>query len=387
MSNENNLNNFYENQNISESKPVRYCIDNHYIDGDYNDFIHFNYNQLKTLLNLKMIDDYPCYFIEYKGGYYFEDFLKVGASSLEEQFNFLDKKNLYPPEYIKNKNIYTSGCTCFYGKNEEGEYLYGFNHDWEDTSGLLLYTNPPCAYASLSMVAIPNLGYYGKMLPSCLWDRRHLLTTPYFPNDGVNECGVAMALLKVPYSRSPEDPSKVSILFTSAIRLVLDYAKNLNEAIELLKQFNIKPITLANGKLVQVHYLISDALGDSAIIEFVDGEMKVIRDTEIWQAVTNFNIYKYKHGEGVEGTGIDRYQLACDILRSKNGIVTINEALNILNSVKGPTANDFKASIASNNKIHQTCWSCVYNLSEINLNLVLGTKFGKVIKMNILQNS
>jgi hypothetical protein len=50
-------------------------------------------------------------------------------------------------------------CTCFSARNEHGSQLLGRNFDWENHPALLLFTDPPGRYASVSMVDISYLGY------------------------------------------------------------------------------------------------------------------------------------------------------------------------------------------------------------------------------------
>lgn len=376
MSNE-SFENDQDKINVFQKKDVHYCI-----DGDYKDFNNFQYNQLKTLLSLKEIDDYPCYFMKYEGEYSFSQFLKVGAKNLKEQFEFLEKNNMYPP--ILSGNNYNCGCTCFFAKNKEGEYLYGYNHDWEDACALLLYTNPQGAYSSLSMVGLTNFGYTEGVLALSLWEKRHLLSTPYFPIDGMNECGVSISLVKVPFVELPYNVEKVSIMFTAAIRLVLDYAKDVNSAIEILKKFNIASISFEDEKGINNHYLIGDSSGDTAVVEFADGEMKVTRGNTPWQAIANFYMYKYQQQGKIRGAGFERYKCACELLKKYNGIISTEQAFNILNKVKMPTVEELENALDKNTNIHETCWSSLYNLSNGIFSLVLGKKFAERKEFDIL---
>lgn len=77
--------------------------------------------------------------------------------------------------------------------------------------------------------------------------------------------------------------TKVFILPTVAIRLMLDYAKNVDEAIALLEKYNV------NMDLISIHFLLCDAAGNSAVIEFLDGKMQVLRSDKTWQTSTNFH--------------------------------------------------------------------------------------------------
>lgn len=85
-----------------------------------------------------------------------------------------------------------------------GTYLF----DWQHRSSMLLYTQPPNGYASVSMVDLYYLGFEGTQdIP---WSKRLLLlATPYATIDGMNECGVAISQNAVPDRKTPIDYNKV----------------------------------------------------------------------------------------------------------------------------------------------------------------------------------
>ena len=71
-----------------------------------------------------------------------------------------------------------------------------------------------------------------------------------------------VALLAVPKAEVPYNPDNITLNTTTAIRLVLDKAATVEEAIELLKQYNIY-----FSWDIKCHYLIADAGGQSAEYE------------------------------------------------------------------------------------------------------------------------
>ncbi len=102
----------------------------------------------------------------------------------------------------------------------------------------------------------------------------------------MNENGVAMALLAVPEVNVKDDKDKVKLNTTTAIRLVLDKAKNVDEAVELLKKYNIY-----FSADVYCHYIIADAEGNSVIVEYWDGKLQTIKSVKDYQIASNFISY------------------------------------------------------------------------------------------------
>jgi len=171
-------------------------------------------------------------------------------------------------------------CTCFTAYSDSSARLFGRNFDFPDDPALILFTAPSDGYASVSMVDLGYFGYSTENLPSEENGLENLKLTPLLPFDGMNEHGLTIGMAAVPEAEAPVDPSKLTIGEIRVIRMVLDYAKDVEEAIELIESYNVRVDS------PPIHYLLSDREGNSAIIEFVDGEMIVYRNNMEWQIIT-----------------------------------------------------------------------------------------------------
>lgn len=154
-----------------------------------------SYNPLRTLTSLRKADDYPLYVMRYHGGYLSGLFLDV----------------VIPEDIAQEVRALANSddCTCFAALNPEGDRIFGRNFDWYRHPSLLLFTDPPGAYASVSMVDIHYLGY--GIEGASLVGRMRLLLAPYFPFDGMNEAGLGVGMMAVPYARDSQDPQKATI--------------------------------------------------------------------------------------------------------------------------------------------------------------------------------
>ena len=124
--------------------------------------------------------------------------------------------------------------------NEAGEILFARNFDFEYAPSMQLFTKPKNGYASVSTVNLAFAGYSkDNLLDGMNFDSFLTLAGPYLPFDGMNEKGLTMALLAVPEAHPAVDDTKVTLNTTTSIRLVLDKAATVEEAIDLLKQYNI----------------------------------------------------------------------------------------------------------------------------------------------------
>jgi hypothetical protein len=308
--------------------------------------LHGQFNQLRTLASLRKVDDYPLYVMKYYGDYGFKGVMQDGAQT----------DALQPSSY--QEMAYRWACTCFSSLKSGDTALLGRNFDWYAHPALLLFTDPPDGYASVSMVDISYLGF-GREAPS--WaDRRRLLSAPHMPFDGMNECGLAIGMMAVPHAEAIQDPQNPTLDSLQVIRLLLDFAQSVDEAVSLLQGYNID-----FGGGPPVHYLIADAGGSSAVLEFVDGEMHVLRKQEPWQVATNFVI-----SEAVpEGAGSEcwRYNTAYNVLQASSGSLSEEQAMSLLKTVS-----------QSN-----TIWSMVYNMATGDVQVAVDRKYGQVHKVRL----
>ena len=302
-------------------------------------------HELKTLSTLKE-KGVGVYTMTHDGDYGFDAFLEIGASSDADIEAFVTKRLLkgLPIEL----NVSDAGCTAFVSRNEEGDIIYARNFDFLYAPFLQVYTNPDNGYVSVSTVNLSFAGYGEGNLPSSGISFQNFLTlaTPFLPFDGMNEKGVCIALLAVPEVWMIDDPDKITLNTTTAIRLVLDKAATIDEAVELLRKYNI----YFSGD-VTCHFLIADATGKSVIVEYYDNGLQVVESDTDYQIASNFIAY---HGLNIgEGyTEFDRYDAVEKVLQNNN-TVTVEDCEKLLNTVGIYDGETDKLQ-----------WSVVYNLTD-----------------------
>ena len=287
----------------------------------------------------RKIDDYPLFVMDTYEDYHFDRYLKTGILPL-------------PPGF----SLPAGGCSCFSAFNLPDQAIFGRNYDWtKNIPILLLFTHPANGYASASMVDL-SLGF-GTKEPS--WkdprDRQLLSLAPYIPLDGMNERGLTVALMKVPKAQAPADPNKINIIFLAAIRLMLDKAQSVDEAISLLGEYNIT--------FIQQHFLIADAGGNSAIMEFVDSEIKVIRSKHPWQVSTNFILSGNLESPR---TMCARYNTIDRTLEQTQGRISTEKAMSLLKDV------------SQHGAVNTTIFSMIYNLIKGEIDIAVDRKFDRL---------
>jgi predicted choloylglycine hydrolase len=97
---------------------------------------------------------------------------------------------------------------------------------------------------------------------------------------GMNDQGLFFDWALCPKSDPPEFTFKKKIASFSLPDKLLAECATVDEAIAWLKQYNIL--------FVRSHIMLVDKSGNSAVVEWVDGEFKILRKKEDCQVMTNF---------------------------------------------------------------------------------------------------
>ena len=213
-----------------------------------------------------------------EGKDYFEDFLaQGGASSDMDVVKFLGG-HLFGAE---NLTLEMKGfaCSSLSVEGIDGGRLYGRNFDWNTCDAMVVVSRPEGAYASISTVNMDFLGSVAGVL-KILPQRVYALAAHYAPLDGMNEKGLCASVLMISDGRNiDQQTDRPDITTKTAIRMLLNQAANVDEALALLEQYDMHA-----SMRMMVHFAIADAEGRSVVVEYIGNEMVVI-ETPI---VTNF---------------------------------------------------------------------------------------------------
>ena len=223
----------------------------------------------------------------------------------------------------------------------DGRVLFGRNFDWKHDACLIVKIHGRDGPSSIAVIDLHYLNLDRPDLDQTyLIQRIPLLFAPYYLQDGMNQYGVAVADMSVKNVKAPYDPAKPNVLHATAMRLILDYAKSTDEAVNLLREYNIQFAECTS------HLMIADATGKSVVVEFIDGKLLATPGGEKWQACTNYRIAGQTEEEN--DARCPRYRLASDELAALPSVAGPDDVMKIMESVAQP---EF------------TMWTSVYNLS------------------------
>ena len=321
--------------------------------------------QIATLESLKQVDDHPLYTMRYVGAYTAHAPLgSVIAGEAKQSPNRNAEIASSQNPFLATLAPYASAgvttpawaCSLFAALGDASNMLYWRNFDWDPSPAVLLFTEPPDGYASVSMVDIAFLGFAGARANDItnlsLAERRALLRAPSLPFDGMNVRGLVVGMAAVPPGNMPRDPTKRTIGSLGVIREMLDHAATVDEAVALVQGYNID---FVGGP--PVHYLVADATGRAALIEFHQGKMYVILNETAWHHATNFLRSSVEDAEGK----CWRYDTLTRQLAIAWGRSTLSDAMKWLQEVSQ----------------NGTQWSIVYGMSAGEIRVTMGRHYDR----------
>lgn len=336
-----------------------------------NDKAQLSAEATDTLSTLTKVDD-NFYRMDYKADYDLDKILETGAASGDELAHLVSQQLLDGLPFGDNAPVL--GCSAFTATTPEGDVIQGRNLDIADAQNTVVRTKPKDGYESLSTASGLMLGYIDS-IPDSSIGRYYMMAAPYYPADGINEKGLSVAILMLTESQpTNQNRGKTPVMTSLAVRMLLDKAANVEEAIALLDAYDMHSI--AN---VSIHFQLSDAEGNAAIVEYVGDEMRVLPKDKEYQAVTNFYL-----SPGVvdkEMDGKDRYDTIEGELSKTKGVASQEQAFDILDKIKIVDVLDEATGVLFN-----TSYSIVFNNSQKTMDVCPNMNYDKIYHFEMGDN-
>lgn len=349
--------------------------------------------KLEMIHSMKDLDgNGRLYEIDYNQDYMLDSVMQPGITEQTGLFRHIASllfDNL-PAENAEVK--YGAGCSAFAAQEAERKgFLMGRNYDFRHftpdnksylpTSAILVRTAPEGGKKSISMVDGLNLGFGQGFYNDGKTDLSMLMALPYAALDGINEDGFAIGVLALNEKQTNQQTGKQRIGTTVAIRMMLDKASTVREAIEMLKNYDMD--MRGNGHS-NYHFFMADATGDYAIVEYTFDKdrteprvMEVFTADDSLRCVTNFYVAPSMTGT-TDGWGSshgkDRYENLRKTLDEKKHVMKEDEAMQLLEKVSQPPTEELTS---------QTQWSALYNLTEKTLRLTILREYAKEYNFRI----
>lgn len=343
-------------------------------------FLGVYFTRIQTMNSIEQLTDYSdgynLYRMDIKYDYSIEDIIDSGITDYQSFVDAVIEESI--PLLPVSIKVPSFGCTAFTLTDTDNDVHMGRNYDFKnDTSAMLVYCSPKNGYKSVAFAALDNVS--ANVPDENIKKKMASLTAPFICLDGMNEKGVSIAVLTLDSDPVCQDTGKPVIATTLAIRLVLDNAATTEEAVELLRGYDM----LATGGR-DYHFYITDASGDGRVVEYdCESETRELVATPS-EAVTNFFIL-YKDNvlpnqkNGIYGHGRERYDAVLSVMKDEEGNYTNETVWNaLLSAAQDPNPDE----ITSN-----TQWSIAYNNSDLTAEIAVRRNWSDITTYNLENNT
>ena len=337
------------------------------------------------------------YEMTYDVDYKLDEALNAGIDGTTTLTAFVATRLLDVLPTSKGMNLtYDAGCSVFACPDKTtGHQLMGRNFDFNHLDAttkerimipvIAVHTAPAGGKKSVSFVDGQFVGYKSGFYTDGKSDLSMLMALPYLMLDGINEDGFAISVLKLdgkPTCQQAE--GKKTIFTTVAMRMLLDRAGTVKEAIEMLKQYNM---SMDKDPKASYHFFMADATGDYAIVEYTNPDlslnpdkMEVLTGNDTLRCVTNFYVSptmaNTDHGFNKSSHGMERYKILRKNLSQYAYNLNATQGMDLLTQVaQGPEESFLSTGF--------TQWSEIYNLNKKKVTMSILREFGKTFEFGM----
>lgn len=310
-------------------------------------------DEIRSINSIKRVDGNKyLYVMNYYSEYDLDEVIAADIDNNAQLAEYVAKrvgKGL--PIKIKSSQVASEGeemqvfnCTSFQAQQKSGNgYYYGRNYDYFNNPTMVTYSHPKHGYASIAVSDMSHFGYRLDKLPRGLQHKAMCLASIYAPVDGMNEKGLCTSIMAIPHQPAQQNSGKHKVGTTIIMRLFLDRCATVEEALQLVDSLDIRHDTKVGSGY---HYMVADAKGDCAVIEFdkEDGwKTLVVRksaDTNSMLVTNHLLSPKYYTTEPDPSVGNPlskswwRYETVSRYLNERNGVLTLEEAQEALKLVR-----------------------------------------------------
>ena len=295
---------------------------------------------------------------------YVEKYIKAGGGDADQDILDFAKANISDDEILERYQPITSSslikdaCSSFNCLNSDNEYIHCRELDLLPLNyqpmfpSIIMHNIPKKGYESIAFTSFANMGMNFTADINPVEHEQAFKIFELIPIDGINSAGLAVNINDISNEKSyvnQNEEGKTHITTTILVRLLLNKAKNVDEAIKLIQRYNLHD---SDTRTTAYHLMISDKSGASCIIEFFENKIQIIRKAKGDKiiAMTNTEVNENFPQEEGQGSWKDcpRYKALIEKFNGYDKNITEDEAIEVL-----------KAALQNT-----TTHTIVYNLSK-----------------------
>ncbi len=226
--------------------------------------------------------------------------------------------------------------------------IFGRNYDWVTDAGIVCTNLKGLSKTSMKTENGETISWISKF--------GSITFNQYgkeFPTGGMNEKGLVVELMWLDDTKYPAADNRPAVGVLQWIQYQLDNCITIEEIIATDKQLRIS----ATGT-TPLHYLVADANGKAATIEFLNGKMVVHKGTDLIFPVLTNNTYEesvksVKNSSSMGNNSLERFGEACKMIQQLNANNTTKSLTDYAFDILGRVSQgDF------------TKWSIVYDITH-----------------------
>ena len=327
---------------------------------------------VKGAMSAEKLDD-GLYYMEYKGDDGFKELMARGGCNdisvlASYVMEFLSKGH-FKPDSI-NVPIKPVGCSTLTVKTPEDGVMMARNFDYPYGTALIMHTIPDEGYESITTFSTDFFGFGENYKPEGFQNQFMALASLFMALDGINEKGLAIAVLDAGDKVvTKQDTPKPDLTTTSAVQYLLKNAANVKEALELLRG-----IDMNSDPGSAYHFSMADATGRSVAVEYVDNRMVVTESP----FVTNHYLCKEKFEVGLH-EGDHRHEKLMEQYQKTGGVMNEEQLTKAITSV---TQLPEKGAIVGG-----TLWTMVMDLKHPSVTYYSRRHFDKPFHFELSQTN
>lgn len=224
-------------------------------------------------------------------------------------------------------------CSTFL-LSKKGQLVFGRNYDWVSGNGMVVVNARGINKTSLvapgekpvtwvSQCGSITFNQFGKE----------------FPHGGINEKGLVVEQMWLSETRYPAADDRAALNELQWIQYQLDNCTTVEEVIQTNNR-----IRISRDGAAPIHFLVADATGNAATIEFISGKMVVHRGKDLPNPVLTNTVYQEAYRKmqasnksSTVDNSLDRFTTACRMVQQFRETDTrenaVTYAFNILDTI------------------------------------------------------
>ncbi len=230
-------------------------------------------SEMNALTTFKQVSDHPYYTFDYEG-YDYTEMLNKELATNDEVVQY-SKSRLFTkpiasllPGKAESENTVKESM-AFYAYTFIYTYMKGRIYNSYDTPIAMVVSKPSSGYKSWNIVDMADVGIQsGQKVNQWYTNAFQTMAAAYCTSEGINQEGLSVSLISCPEAEC-EDTNKVNITPFMAVRLLLDRAATVENAVDVLDDYDV---IFSEGTY---HFFVSEKTEKSAVIEYIDGKMEV----------------------------------------------------------------------------------------------------------------